>query len=506
MRLGAARGARERASTRSQRARARLRARGRGRRVCGIDADDHPARSRASSRRAERPPSTAASAPARRSSARSRAGSSTSLNVLTGNLDRAGGAMFTQAPPPARANTRGAAGRGKGVALRPAAEPRARRCPRCSASCRSRASPRRSRRRATGQIRALDHRSPATRCSEHPNGARLDARARVARLHGERRHLPERDDAPRHVILPGLSPLEQPHYDVALCAARGPQRTPTTRRRSSRPPADRPHEWETLLRLAGDRRRARAQTPTSRALDDFVARQQLERGRRCAPARRSPAAIPTRCWPRSRRAAGPSACSTSCCARARTATASARSPTASRSHVSRRARTASTSARSTPRIPEVLRTPSGKIELAPAPIVADVAAPARDGSTAPATTGIGARRPARPPLEQLVDAQPRRTSCAARRAARCCVHPDDAAPPRPRRRRRRRASRSRVGAVERAGRGDRRDHARRRQPAARLGPRRAGHALRVAARARGRQHATSSPTTARSTRCRGTRC
>ena len=76
------------------------------------------------------------------------------LNVLTGNLDRPGGAMFPK-PAAGRANTQRRAG------------PRARRrssaagraacagCPRCSASCRSPASPRRSRRPGEGQIRAL---------------------------------------------------------------------------------------------------------------------------------------------------------------------------------------------------------------------------------------------------------------------------------------------------------------------------------------------------------------
>ena len=74
-----------------------------------------------------------------------------------------------------------------------------------------------------------------------------------------------------HVILPGLSPLEQPHYDelhlaASRCAARPSTRAPIF------PPADgRPHEWEILHpprrrlpRAAGRRgRRRRASTTGS---------------------------------------------------------------------------------------------------------------------------------------------------------------------------------------------------------------------------------------------------
>ena len=64
-----------------------------------------------------------------------------------------------------------------------------------------------------------------------------------------------------HVILPGLSALEQPHFDdlIWMWAARSagnfsPAVFP--------PPADRPAEWEILTRLAGAARR-HAATPTS---------------------------------------------------------------------------------------------------------------------------------------------------------------------------------------------------------------------------------------------------
>ena len=60
-----------------------------------------------------------------------------------------------------------------------------------------------------------------------------------------------------------------------------------------------------------------------------------------------------------------------------------------------------------PRMPEVLRTPTGMIELAPEPCVADVDAAARRARPRDASDGgARARRPARSALEQLVDAQP----------------------------------------------------------------------------------------------------
>ena len=55
-----------------------------------------------------------------------------------------------------------------------------------------------------------------------------------------------------HVILPGLSPLEQPHYDEMIWSwairSAGKYSPPLF---EPEPDADRPHEWEILLKLAG---------------------------------------------------------------------------------------------------------------------------------------------------------------------------------------------------------------------------------------------------------------
>ena len=124
-----------------------------------------------------------------------------------------------------------------------------------------------------------------------------------------------------------------------------------------------------------------------------------------------------------------------------------------------------------PRLPDVLRTPSGRIELAPAPIAGDVARLRDALDRAARGRRAGARRPPPAALQQLVDAQPR----AARLRARA-LHAAGA--PRRRRAARARGRRARAGGEPRrgaggAGRGHRRRDAGRRLAPARLGPRRA---------------------------------
>ena len=76
------------------------------------------------------------------------------LNIVTGNLDRPGGAMFTKAAAGA-ANTRGAPGTGRGAAPRPPPQPGAGPGRVRWASCPVVAWPRRSTRPGEGQVRAL---------------------------------------------------------------------------------------------------------------------------------------------------------------------------------------------------------------------------------------------------------------------------------------------------------------------------------------------------------------
>jgi anaerobic selenocysteine-containing dehydrogenase len=134
------------------------------------------------------------------------------LNVLPGQLDRPGGAMFPKAAAYA-ANTRGRPARARAsrcTATRAACAAR----PRCSASSRARASPRRSRRRRRpGRALITIAGNPAV---STPNaGALARALATLDFMVSVDIYL---NETTRHadVILPGLSPLEQSHFDIAF--------------------------------------------------------------------------------------------------------------------------------------------------------------------------------------------------------------------------------------------------------------------------------------------------
>jgi anaerobic selenocysteine-containing dehydrogenase len=168
------------------------------------------------------------------------------LNVLTGHLDQEGGAMFSKAPAFA-ANTVGKPGVGKGVAV-------GRRKSRVSGApevmgelpmvCLAEEidTP------GEGQVRALISVASNPVLSS-PNGERLSAALEqlgfmvsiVIYLNETTRHA--------DVILPGDSPLEELHYDIAF-----PQFAYRNAARFSAPllPRDsgRPAEWQILLRLA----------------------------------------------------------------------------------------------------------------------------------------------------------------------------------------------------------------------------------------------------------------
>jgi anaerobic selenocysteine-containing dehydrogenase len=167
------------------------------------------------------------------------------INVLTGNLDSPGGAMFPKAPAFA-ANTAGTPGRGKGVTT-------GRRHSRVSGApevfgelptgCLAEEilTP------GPGQVRAMITIASNPVLSS-PNGARLaEAFEQLELMISVDIYL---NETTRHadVILPGLSPLEDAHYDVAF-----PQLAWRNTARFSPavvPRPDRPAEWEILLRLA----------------------------------------------------------------------------------------------------------------------------------------------------------------------------------------------------------------------------------------------------------------
>jgi anaerobic selenocysteine-containing dehydrogenase len=200
-----------------------------------------------------------------------------------------------------------------------------------------------------------------------PNGARLAAAfARLEFMVSCDIYLNE-TTRHAHVILPGSAPLERGHYDLALwqLAVRNVANySPPVVRREPDAPAD----WEIMLRLAGI---CLGQGPGADLdqLDDLVARQQAESACRGPLAGHDPDAVLRALHPRR----GPE----------RLLDLLLRAgPYGDRFGERLGGLTLDVLeghphgvdlGALTPRVPEVLRTPSGRIELAPAPILADVA-------------------------------------------------------------------------------------------------------------------------------------
>jgi anaerobic selenocysteine-containing dehydrogenase len=288
------------------------------------------------------------------------------LNVLTGNLDRPGGAMFTKAAAGA-ANTRGEPGRGKGVRFGRRTS-RVRGLPEVFGELPAACLAEEIETPGDGQVRALITVAGNPVLST-PNGARLSAALATLDfmvsldiyLNETTRHA--------HVILPGLSPLESPHYDVALwqLAIRNYARfSPPT----FPPPADRPTDWETILRLVGI---VMGQGPAAdtTALDDFIALQQLESAVGATGSSvpgREPSELLAALAPRR----GPERLLDILLRTGPYGDAFGANPGGLSLDVLQAHPHGMDLGALEPRIPEVLRTPSGKIELAPPEITADV--------------------------------------------------------------------------------------------------------------------------------------
>jgi anaerobic selenocysteine-containing dehydrogenase len=289
------------------------------------------------------------------------------VNVLTGNLDRPGGAMLTRAAAGA-ANTRGTPGRGKGMLLG-RRKSRVRGIPEVLGELPVACLAEEIETPGEGRIRALVTVAGNPVLST-PNGARLDAAlASLDFMVSVDIYL---NETTRHadVILPSVSPLEQSHYDVALLQL-AVRNVANYSAPVLAPPVDRPQDWEMMLRFAGI---AFGQGPDAdvAALDDLVARQQVESaiGSTGSPlAGRTPDDVMAALAPRR----GPD----------RLLDLLLRSgPYGDGFGTKPDGLTLATLEANphgvdlgalAPRIPEVLRTPSGMIELAPEPLAADVA-------------------------------------------------------------------------------------------------------------------------------------
>ncbi len=362
------------------------------------------------------------------------------LNALTGNLDRAGGAMFPLAAA-GQANAGGdGSGVGRGFKLGRWAS-RVRELPEALGELPVAVLAEEIETPGEGQVRALIS-IAGNPCLSTPNSARMD-RA-VAGLDFVLALDVYRNETTSHadVILPGPSPLERPHYDLALyqLAVRNVANfTPPPL------PFDGQTEWATLLRLTGI---VTGQGPDAdvAAIDAFVAGETARRAG-VDVAATEPRVGPERLLDLLLRA-GPYDLSLDDLEAAPHGI---------------------DLGPLTPRLPGALRTPSGQVELAPAGDRRRRPAP-----SSRARRGPGRLRADRPPsaaLQQLLDAQPR-----AARARQGPLHRLAASRRRrpPRADRRGGRARALAGGRDRgARRGHRRGDARRRLDPPRVGPPRA---------------------------------
>ncbi|HYR95263.1 MAG TPA: molybdopterin oxidoreductase family protein [Candidatus Binatus sp.] len=340
------------------------------------------------------------------------------VNVLTGHLDQPGGAMFTR-PATGSPHTRGTPGRGKGIRLGRRAS-RVRKAPEVFGELPAACLAEEIETPGDGRIRALVTVAGNPVLST-PNGARLDrALATLDFMLSLDIYL---NETTRHadVILPGLSALEQSHYDVVLRQLAIRNVATYSPAVFAPPPGQRP-EWETLLRLAGI---VAGQGPAAdpAAVDEMVMLQRIEH-EVTSPASpihgRDPAEILAALAPRR----GPERLLDLMLRTGPYGDGFGARPDGLTLAVLEANPHGVDLGPLEPRIPEVLRTPSGKVELAPEPLVADVARLRADlDRPAPAMLLIG-RRDLRSNnswmhnLPVLVKGKPR---CTAQ------MHPADAA-------------------------------------------------------------------------------
>ena len=273
------------------------------------------------------------------------------LNVLTGNLDREGGAMFTRAAV-GQPNSRGRGGSGKGVRLG-RWRSRVRGLPEVYGELPVACLAEEMDNPGEGQVRALVTVAGNPVVST-PNAGRLE------RAIGSLEFMLSIDiyvnETTRHadVILPAPEPLEKSHYDLVLyqLAARNVANySPAVFERNG---SGAPDEWQIFLRLAGI---VAGQGPDADvdALDDLVARTLAQR----ELPDRDPDEVLAEIEPRR----GPE--------RVLDLFLRAGPYDLTLADLEQSPHGIDLGPL-TPRIPEVLRTPSGKVELAPEAILADV--------------------------------------------------------------------------------------------------------------------------------------
>jgi anaerobic selenocysteine-containing dehydrogenase len=288
------------------------------------------------------------------------------VNTLTGHLDQPGGAMFTKAAT-GSPHTRGTPGRGKGVRFG-RRHSRVRQAPEVYGELPAACLAEEIDTPGDGQVQALITIAGNPVLST-PNGARLARALSGLELMVSLDIYVNETSRLADVILPGLSPLEQSHCDFLLrqlairnVVTYSPPVFP--------PPPEQLPEWRTLLRLTGIVAGQGAAADLD-GIDDFVVAQRLEQevGTPTSPLHgRNAAEILAALAPRR----GPE----------RLLDLMLRSGPYGAGDASHPAGLSLAALEAQPhgidlgplqpRLPEVLRTPSGKIELAPALLVAEV--------------------------------------------------------------------------------------------------------------------------------------
>lgn len=286
------------------------------------------------------------------------------LNVLTGHFDEPGGAMFPKAAA-LQSNSMGNAGRGKGIVT-------GRRKSRVSGapevlgefpmSCLAEEiqTP------GTAQVKALITVASNPALSS-PNGERLAAAM------DELEFMVSMDiylnETSRHadVILPGTSPLEDSHYDVAFS-----QLSYRNHARYSHPvfpsAEDRPEEWQVLLRLIGILQ-GKGRAADINQIDDELLMDDL---------RRTAGPFADQIFKAGSQRRGPERLLDLGLRAGPYGDQFGMKPDGLNLEKVQAAEGGIDLGALEPRVPEVLRTPSGKIELAPAMLIDDLKRPAAD--------------------------------------------------------------------------------------------------------------------------------
>ncbi|WP_426110311.1 molybdopterin-dependent oxidoreductase [Massilia sp. PWRC2] len=194
------------------------------------------------------------------------------INVLSGHLDSEGGAMFPCAPAFA-ANTRGKPGSGRGVVSGRYAS-RVAGAPEISGELPLTCLAEEIDTPGRGQIRALIA-IAANPVLSSPNGARLAAALEQLDFMVSMDIYLNETSRHADVILPGPSPLEDSHYDVSFTQFSHRNHARYSAQALARNSAQ-PHEWQSLLRIGAIAQGLGADVDVE-ALDDDGLRGELER-------------------------------------------------------------------------------------------------------------------------------------------------------------------------------------------------------------------------------------